>query len=123
MTDRYASFVQSGAGRTLVKRLGLPDPPRLRRHTPGDPLVILEVGQRGEPRRVRADVSPGRTVLIGIPADIQAVKRQSLELALAWRIESRNAFEAAISAGLAAVDFQRQGAYLMAPALMKIDGS
>jgi len=91
--------------------------------TPGDPLVILEVGQRGEPRRVRADLSPGRTVLIGIPADIQAVKRQSLELALAWRIESRNAFEAAISAGLAAVDFQRQGAYLMAPALMKIDGS
>ena len=84
--------------------------------TPGDPLVILEVGQRGEPRRVRADLSPGRTVLIGIPADIQAVKRQSLELALAWRIESRNAFEAAISAGLAAVDFQRQGAYLMAPA-------
>ncbi|MGB2570466.1 3-oxoacyl-ACP reductase [Micromonospora citrea] len=39
MTDRYASFVQSGAGRTLVKRLGLPDPPSLRRHTPGDPLL------------------------------------------------------------------------------------
>jgi 3-oxoacyl-[acyl-carrier protein] reductase len=39
MTDRYASFVQSGAGRALVKRLGLPDPPRLRRHTPADPLV------------------------------------------------------------------------------------
>ncbi|TDC32655.1 3-oxoacyl-ACP reductase [Micromonospora sp. KC213] len=39
MTDRYASFVQSGAGRTLVKRLGLPDPPRLRRHHPGDPLL------------------------------------------------------------------------------------
>ncbi|MFE9956117.1 3-oxoacyl-ACP reductase [Micromonospora sp. NPDC005299] len=39
MTDRYASFVHTGAGRALVKRLGLPDPPRLRRHTPGDPLV------------------------------------------------------------------------------------
>ena len=39
MTDRYASFVQSGAGRALVKRLGLPDPPRLRRHHPGDPLL------------------------------------------------------------------------------------
>ncbi|WP_433389114.1 3-oxoacyl-ACP reductase [Micromonospora sp. KLBMP9576] len=39
MTDRYASFVRSGAGRALVKRLGLPDPPRLRRHTPGDPLA------------------------------------------------------------------------------------
>ncbi|MEV0327009.1 3-oxoacyl-ACP reductase [Micromonospora echinospora] len=39
MTDRYASFVQSGAGRALVKRLGLPDPPRLRRHRPDDPLL------------------------------------------------------------------------------------
>ncbi|MEU6203443.1 3-oxoacyl-ACP reductase [Micromonospora musae] len=39
MTDRYASFVQSAAGRALVKRIGLPDPPRLRRHRPGDPLL------------------------------------------------------------------------------------
>ncbi|MFF0119083.1 3-oxoacyl-ACP reductase [Micromonospora arida] len=39
MTDRYASFVQSATGRALVKRLGLPDPPRLRRHHPGDPLL------------------------------------------------------------------------------------
>ncbi|MFD6567669.1 3-oxoacyl-ACP reductase [Micromonospora profundi] len=39
MSDRYASFVQSAAGRALVKRLGLPDPPRLRRHHPGDPLL------------------------------------------------------------------------------------
>ncbi|MFB9234825.1 3-oxoacyl-ACP reductase [Plantactinospora siamensis] len=39
MTDRYASFANSGPGRTLVKRLGLPDPPRLRRHRPGDPLL------------------------------------------------------------------------------------
>ncbi|GIJ33995.1 3-oxoacyl-ACP reductase [Micromonospora sediminimaris] len=39
MTDRYASFVQSGTGRALVKRLGLPDPPRLRRHAPGEPIL------------------------------------------------------------------------------------
>ncbi|MEV4654731.1 3-oxoacyl-ACP reductase [Micromonospora sp. NPDC049301] len=39
MTDRYASFVQSASGRALVKRLGLPDPPRLRRHRPGDALL------------------------------------------------------------------------------------
>src|SRR4051812_11909650 len=39
MTDRYASFVQSAAGRALLKRLGLPDPPRLRRHQRGDPLL------------------------------------------------------------------------------------
>src|SRR3954451_925011 len=39
MADRYASFANSGPGRTLVKRLGLPDPPRLRRFRPGDPLT------------------------------------------------------------------------------------
>ncbi|MFG2061689.1 3-oxoacyl-ACP reductase [Micromonospora sp. NPDC048871] len=39
MSDRYASFVQSGAGRALVKRLGLPDPPRLRRYAPGEPIL------------------------------------------------------------------------------------
>jgi 3-oxoacyl-[acyl-carrier protein] reductase len=39
MSDRYASFAHTGAGRVLVNRLGLPDPPRLRRHTPGEPLA------------------------------------------------------------------------------------
>lgn len=39
MTDRYASFAHSGPGRAVVKRLGLPDPPRLRRYRPGDPPV------------------------------------------------------------------------------------
>ncbi|WP_127501054.1 3-oxoacyl-ACP reductase [Actinoplanes solisilvae] len=39
MGDRYASFANSGPGRSLVKRLGLPDPPRLRRYRPGDPLT------------------------------------------------------------------------------------
>jgi 3-oxoacyl-[acyl-carrier protein] reductase len=39
MTDRYASLTHSGPGRVLVKRLGLPQPPRLRRYRPGDPLL------------------------------------------------------------------------------------
>jgi 3-oxoacyl-[acyl-carrier protein] reductase len=39
MADRYASFANSGPGRTLVKRLGLPDPPRLRRYRAGDPIA------------------------------------------------------------------------------------
>ncbi|HEX5742183.1 MAG TPA: 3-oxoacyl-ACP reductase [Pilimelia sp.] len=37
MTDRYASFANSGLGRTVVTRLGLPQPPRLRRYRPGVP--------------------------------------------------------------------------------------
>ncbi|MGX6600852.1 3-oxoacyl-ACP reductase [Micromonosporaceae bacterium Da 78-11] len=39
MADRYANFANSGPGRAVIKRLGLPDPPRLRRHRPGDPLT------------------------------------------------------------------------------------
>lgn len=38
MSDRYASFARSTAGHTLIKRLGLPVPPKLRRYAPGDPL-------------------------------------------------------------------------------------
>jgi 3-oxoacyl-[acyl-carrier protein] reductase len=40
MTDRYASFAHSGPGKALVRRLGLPDPPRLRRYQTGDPLTF-----------------------------------------------------------------------------------
>jgi 3-oxoacyl-[acyl-carrier protein] reductase len=39
MGDRYTSFARSGPGRTIVKRLGLPDPPKLTRWRTGDPLV------------------------------------------------------------------------------------
>src|SRR5690349_5130003 len=39
MGDRYANFANSGMGRGVVKRLGLPDPPRLRRYQVGDPLT------------------------------------------------------------------------------------
>jgi 3-oxoacyl-[acyl-carrier protein] reductase len=43
MADRYSTFAHSPAGRVLVKRLGLPDPPVLRRYHPGDPLVTAPV--------------------------------------------------------------------------------
>jgi 3-oxoacyl-[acyl-carrier protein] reductase len=39
MGDRYTSFARSGAGRAIVKRLGLPDPPPLRRFVEGEPRV------------------------------------------------------------------------------------
>lgn len=39
MSDRYTSFARSGAGRAIVKRLGLPDPPRLPRFRSGDALI------------------------------------------------------------------------------------
>jgi len=39
MGDTYASFANSDLGRAVVRRLGLPDPPRLRRYVPGEPLT------------------------------------------------------------------------------------
>ena len=89
----------------------------LRRARPlaaADPVVMLRVGADGAPVREHLDVSRGTTVLIGVPPDFQAVKRASLELALRWRMESRAAFEAALTAGLMAVDFRRDGTYVMA---------
>ena len=89
----------------------------LRRAKPlpaGDPVSMLRVGADGEPVREQLDMSRGTTVLISVPPDFQAVKRASIELALRWRMESRAAFEAALTAGLIVVDFRRDGAYVMA---------
>lgn len=49
MADRYQSFTQSAPGAFLSRRLGLPQPPALRRHTAGGPLVEgpVRVGAAG----------------------------------------------------------------------------
>jgi 3-oxoacyl-[acyl-carrier protein] reductase len=50
MSDRYASFANSGPGRAVVRRLGLPEPPRLRRFTPGEEMVAGPVRLGGSGR-------------------------------------------------------------------------
>jgi predicted GNAT superfamily acetyltransferase len=89
----------------------------LRRGKPlvaADPPVMLRVGAGSEPVREPLDLSGRTAVLLGVPSDFQAIKRASPELALRWRMESRAAFEAALGAGLVAVDFRREGTYVMA---------
>jgi predicted GNAT superfamily acetyltransferase len=81
-----------------------------------EPLVLLRVGDAGEPVRENPTLGTGTAALIRVPLDFQAIKRASAELAARWRMESRAAFEAALTAGLIAVDFQREGAYVMARA-------
>jgi predicted GNAT superfamily acetyltransferase len=83
--------------------------------TSGEALVILRLGPDGEPIRGTSHPSAGTTALISIPPDFQQVKHFSHELALRWRMESRAAFEAALAVGLVAVDFRREGTYVMAP--------
>ncbi|MFI5915606.1 3-oxoacyl-ACP reductase [Dactylosporangium sp. NPDC051541] len=61
MTDRYATFAHSGAGRFLVKRLGLPDPPKLRRFGAGNdfgPVTLGGSGRLAEPTRHILDKLP-----------------------------------------------------------------
>jgi predicted GNAT superfamily acetyltransferase len=77
--------------------------------------VLLRPGPDQEPVSAPATISGREAVLIEVPSDFQAIKRKSLELALSWRMASREAFENALRAGLIAVGFKREGAYLMAP--------
>jgi predicted GNAT superfamily acetyltransferase len=78
------------------------------------PVVMLRVGEGDRPVRETLDVRSASAALIGVPSDFQGIKQRSMDLARAWRTESRAAFEAAIEAGLSAVDFRREGTYVMA---------
>jgi predicted GNAT superfamily acetyltransferase len=85
-----------------------PEPPA------GEPAVMLRVAGNDEPIRDPIDLTTAPAVLIAVPQDFQAVKKKGPELAQRWRVESRAALEAALNAGMIAVDFRREGAYVMA---------
>jgi len=76
------------------------------------PVLLLSVGEGDRPVRGAYEAASSSAV-IEIPRDFQAVKRRSMELALAWRRESRFALETALADGLTATDFRRMGAYVM----------
>ncbi|HEX5191271.1 MAG TPA: 3-oxoacyl-ACP reductase [Solirubrobacteraceae bacterium] len=68
MPDRYLTLVNAPVGRALATRVGLPRPPRLRRHRPGDPVVDGEVllGAPGTARLVSAIAE----TLVRVGADV-----------------------------------------------------
>jgi predicted GNAT superfamily acetyltransferase len=78
----------------------------------GEPTVLLSVGTSDRPLR-GAREALGESAIIEVPPDFQAIKRGNMEVARAWRMESREALERALAAGLVAADFRRSGAYLM----------
>ena len=82
----------------------------------GEPAVMLRVAGDSEPIREKVDPMAAAAALISVPQDFQAIKKRSPELALRWRLESRAALEAALATGMIAIDFLREGAYLMARA-------
>ncbi len=64
MTDRYQQFATSGPGRLVVSTLGLPQPVRLRRYRPGQPVAAGPVLVGGD-GRLRA---PVRKILEAVDA-------------------------------------------------------
>jgi len=81
-----------------------------------DGVVMLSVGAGGEPVLETCAVNSSKVATIAVPEDFQSIKREDMDLALRWRMQSRTAFEAALGAGLMATDFRRDGGYVMTAA-------
>jgi 3-oxoacyl-[acyl-carrier protein] reductase len=69
MTDRYLQFANSGLGKMLVSRLGLPSPTPLRRYQPGQPVVEGPVLLGGAPGGRLGD--PVTSVLKAVQAEVR----------------------------------------------------
>ena len=73
--------------------------------------------ENGRPGAV-ADLAGDTHLLLEIPTNVQELKARDHPLAVEWRFAVRAAFEAAFTAGYAAVEFIRsgeRGAYLLVP--------
>jgi 3-oxoacyl-[acyl-carrier protein] reductase len=72
VADRYTSFVNSGPGSFLSGRLGLPQPVRLRRYEPGDPVLHGPALLGGAPGGRLATAAAGVLRSIGATASVPA---------------------------------------------------
>ncbi len=72
-------------------------------------IPLVQLGVDESPRRHGlAEALSHEQALIEIPSDINALERQSRELAFEWREATRWAFTEALAAGYLVVDFYRQ---------------
>jgi len=96
-------------------RLGTPggDGPDVDALTVAGAAVVLSVGTGGEP--VPAPVAPSgdRPVLIGVPPDIERVRKVDAEQSLAWRHELRAALALMTDKSWHVTGFARAGWYLL----------
>lgn len=116
-SDRLYVEWPIGHDRTYKRLRGEDPPPSLEQAEAEGIRSLLRV-ERGRPVGLR-EPSGESHLLLEIPGDFQAVRRTDTALALAWRHAARAAFEAALAAGYAAVEFLRaadgRGAYLLVP--------
>ena len=84
MTDRYAQLVNTPIGKLVTKQIGLPQPPRLERYEPGDPViagpVLLGAAGGTGPSRL---VGPVAKILKAIDAEVLTAMDQDLRTAAA----------------------------------------
>ena len=116
-SDRFYVEWPIGMDRTYKRLRGEDHPPALDDAEHEGIRYILRVDGT---RPALQDPPTGDShLLVEIPADFQAIKRQDTSLALEWRIAARAAFEGAFGQGYAAVEFLRaqdgRGAYLLVP--------
>src|SRR5256886_13366581 len=78
MSDPLGSFASSGPGRALLRRLGRPNPPRLRRFSAGDPLVPGPVLLGGDGQLAKAL----HAVLASVGVDLRVPGEQGPNAAL-----------------------------------------
>jgi predicted GNAT superfamily acetyltransferase len=79
---------------------------------PPDAAVPQALGSQSDAQGIRrpmAFAAAAPAVLVEIPAAMQALKRQAPDLALAWRLATRDAFERLFAAGYVATSVVRDG--------------
>ncbi|GAB3569861.1 3-oxoacyl-ACP reductase [Spelaeicoccus albus] len=84
MSDKYIDLISSGAGKNIAKRLGLPQPARLRRYLPGAPVI------------------DGPVLVTGPASDAGDAVRTTL---LDWRLDVRRHAAPGEKLGAIVVDF------------------
>lgn len=116
-SDRIYVEWPIGHDRTYKRLRGDARPPTLEDAESEDIRYLLRA-EGDAPGVVIAPQSESH-LLLEIPAEFQQLKARDPELALAWRLAAREAFESAMAQGYAAVEFLRsregRGAYLLVP--------
>lgn len=80
MTDRYQQLVNTPIGKLITKQVGLPQPPRLERYTPGQPVISGPVLLGGTGGRLTKTVAK---VLAAIDAEVHTAMDEDLRAAAA----------------------------------------
>jgi 3-oxoacyl-[acyl-carrier protein] reductase len=84
MSDRYQQLVNTPIGKLITKQIGLPQPPRLERYTPGQPVisgpVLLGRGTGSHPSRL---VKTATKILAAVAAEVQTPMDEDVRAAAA----------------------------------------